>query len=147
MQLFISDLDGTLLDRNAEVTEYTKIALNRLIAKGMNFTVATARTYSSAGRILAGLDLKLPLILMNGVLIYDPVSKDYEVRNKLPQDDVERIVGLCEKLGLSPFIYLMNGSVMSVSWVQPLNAYSPMVVMLLPSMVTVFSDEQPSNVR
>lgn len=116
MQLFISDLDGTLLDRNAEVTEYTQNALNRLIAKGMNFTVATARTYSSAGRILAGLDLKLPLILMNGVLIYDPVSKDYEVINKLPQDDVERIVGLCEKLGLSPFIYLMNGSVMSTAY-------------------------------
>lgn len=116
MQLFISDLDGTLLDRNAEVTEYTEKALNELISRGLNFTVATARTYSSAGRILAGIGLRLPLILMNGVLIYDPVAKDYEVINKLPRGDVELIVGLCENLGLSPFIYLMNGSVMSTAY-------------------------------
>ena len=70
MELFISDLDGTLLNGNAEVTEFTRDTLNRLMAKGLNFTAATARTLASAGKILSGLDLKLPVILMNGVLIY-----------------------------------------------------------------------------
>ncbi len=116
MQLYISDLDGTLLDRNAEITEYTKTALNRLIAKGMNFTVATARTYSSAGRILAGLDLQLPIVLMNGVLIYHPVRHEYEVINTLADADAERIISLCGEHGLSPFMYLMNGSVMSTAY-------------------------------
>ena len=34
MELFISDLDGTLLNGNAEVTEFTRDTLNRLMAKG-----------------------------------------------------------------------------------------------------------------
>ena len=42
MELFISDLDGTLLNGNAEVTEFTRDTLNRLMAKGLNFTAATA---------------------------------------------------------------------------------------------------------
>ena len=37
MELFISDLDGTLLNGNAEVTEFTRDTLNRLMAKGLNF--------------------------------------------------------------------------------------------------------------
>ena len=77
MELFISDLDGTLLNGNAEVTEFTRDTLNRLMAKGLNFTAATARTLASAGKILSGLDLKLPVILMNGVLIYDMAEKKY----------------------------------------------------------------------
>ena len=48
MELFISDLDGTLLNGNAEVTEFTRDTLNRLMAKGLNFTAATARTLASA---------------------------------------------------------------------------------------------------
>ena len=35
MELFISDLDGTLLNGNAEVTEFTRDTLNRLMAKGL----------------------------------------------------------------------------------------------------------------
>ena len=53
MELFISDLDGTLLNGNAEVTEFTRDTLNRLMAKGLNFTAATARTLASAGKILS----------------------------------------------------------------------------------------------
>lgn len=55
MELFISDLDGTLLNGNAEVTEFTRNTLNRLIAKGLNFTAATARTLASAGKYFRGL--------------------------------------------------------------------------------------------
>ena len=83
MELFISDLDGTLLNGNAEVTEFTRDTLNRLMAKGLNFTAATARTLASAGKILSGLDLKLPVILMNGVLIYDMTEKKYVKINSL----------------------------------------------------------------
>ena len=42
--LYISDLDGTLLDNNAEITEKSKKLLNEFLAKGNYFSVATART-------------------------------------------------------------------------------------------------------
>jgi hydroxymethylpyrimidine pyrophosphatase-like HAD family hydrolase len=52
--LCISDLDGTLLNKNAELSEYTADALNDLIAKGLRFSVATART--AAKRTISATD-------------------------------------------------------------------------------------------
>ena len=98
MELFISDLDGTLLNGNAEVTEFTRDTLNRLMAKGLNFTAATARTLASAGKILSGLDLKLPVILMNGVLIYDMTEKKYVKINSLSRELCGLIIGLSKDM-------------------------------------------------
>lgn len=108
MELFITDLDGTLLDRNAELSEESAEILNRLIGGGMNFTAATARTIASAGKILSGLDLRLPLILMNGVLIYDPVKREYEVVNRLPREVSEHILKRRRELNIAPFMYTMR---------------------------------------
>lgn len=71
MKIFISDLDGTLLDRNARISAETEQILNDLICQGMCFTVASGRTPLSAIPILQGVDISLPLVLMNGALIYD----------------------------------------------------------------------------
>lgn len=108
MELFITDLDGTLLDKNAELPEESRLILNRLIANGMSFTIATARTIASAGKILAGLDLRLPLILMNGVLVFDPLKKEYEVVNRLPREVSERILRRRRELNIAPFMYTMK---------------------------------------
>ncbi|MCL2718457.1 MAG: HAD family hydrolase [Lachnospiraceae bacterium] len=69
--LYITDLDGTLLNSQAELSDYTITSLNHLIEKGMNFSVATARTGATAFKLLKNVNLNQPLILMNGVLIYD----------------------------------------------------------------------------
>lgn len=116
MELFISDLDGTLLNGNAEVTEFTRNTLNRLIAKGLNFTAATARTLASAGKILSGLDLKLPVILMNGVLIYDMAQKKYVRINSLSRELCGLIIGLAKELGLEPFMYSVSDNQLSTRY-------------------------------
>lgn len=112
MELFITDLDGTLLDKNAELPETSCKILGRLISDGLNFTVATARTIASAGKILSGLDLRLPMILMNGVLIYDPIKKEYEVVNRLPEESAEKILEMRSRLDISPFMYTMKNNEM-----------------------------------
>ena len=43
--LYISDLDGTLLNSQSQVSAASRDMLNRLIAdNGINFSIATART-------------------------------------------------------------------------------------------------------
>lgn len=119
MELFISDLDGTLLNSNAEVSDHTRNTLNRLICeKNMAFTIATARTYASAGKILKGLRLKLPIILMNGVLIYDTEAGKYDVVNKLEQDVKAHIISEIRKYGLSAFMYTICGNQMMTYYEQ-----------------------------
>ncbi|HBC91680.1 MAG TPA: hypothetical protein DCZ10_01920 [Pelotomaculum sp.] len=47
MKLYISDLDGTLLNSHKEMSEYTRNTVNTLIAHGGHFSIATARTAES----------------------------------------------------------------------------------------------------
>lgn len=74
--LYISDLDGTLLTPECKVSDETASALNTMIANGLFFTVATARSASSAAPLLEKLNLRLPVILMNGVVIYDMEKRE-----------------------------------------------------------------------
>ena len=67
--LYVSDLDGTLLDKDGKLPEESVKRLNRLIDNGLNFTIATARNYDSTYPILRGLNLKHPVILFNGVYL------------------------------------------------------------------------------
>jgi len=69
--LYVSDLDGTLLNGKREITEKTARLLNNFIDNGGLFTVATARMPYTCDYRLEKIDLKYPAILMNGVLLYD----------------------------------------------------------------------------
>lgn len=76
-KLYISDLDGTLLNSDAEISDFTSDTLNELIDNGINFTVATARTAATVLDILRDVKMNLPVILMNGVCIYDIKTNEY----------------------------------------------------------------------
>ncbi|NLB45609.1 MAG: HAD hydrolase family protein, partial [Clostridiaceae bacterium] len=54
MHLYLSDLDGTLLQPDATVSDYTRSVLNRLADENIHFSVATARTAATVRHILAG---------------------------------------------------------------------------------------------
>lgn len=71
MKLVVSDLDGTLLNRESKVTEYTKTAIKKLIDKGVKFAIATGRGEASAMRFRDELGLRIYLICNNGANIYD----------------------------------------------------------------------------
>jgi len=53
--LYVSDLDGTLLNREPRLSAYTAETLNLLIEEGLPFTYATARSVHSARIVAAGL--------------------------------------------------------------------------------------------
>ena len=54
--LYISDLDGTLLNKDARLSKRSAEIINGLIRRGMLFTVATARSLSCV-KILDELNL------------------------------------------------------------------------------------------
>ncbi|WMJ85565.1 HAD family hydrolase [Anaerocolumna sp. MB42-C2] len=103
--LYISDLDGTLLNKEAELSEYTRTVLNELIAKGMKFSIATARSAATVNDILKGIRLNLPVILMNGVLIYDFNLKTYINIEYLPGESFSYIINALKQHHLTGFLY------------------------------------------
>lgn len=105
MELFISDLDGTLLNSDQKLSEETVTILNTLIDKGLNFTVATARSITSARAIIEPLNLKLPIVLHNGVYVYNPVTKENILANYIPSSIADDIVNICGEFGQSPMVF------------------------------------------
>ena len=69
--LFVTDLDGTLLNKDKKIPEDTVEIINRQIENGMKFTVATARTPATIKGILKDIHLKLLAICMGGGATYD----------------------------------------------------------------------------
>ena len=72
--LFVSDLDGTLLNHNQTLSDKTRATLNSLIGEGLCFTYATARSLTSAREVTQGLNLKLPVIVYNGACVQEADS-------------------------------------------------------------------------
>lgn len=103
--LYISDLDGTLLNGKAELNPYTIEAINTLIEKGMDFTIATARTAATVTHILAPLNLTVPVVLMNGVIRYDMQRKEYLNTWYLPADTAALILDTAKRFQLTGFLY------------------------------------------
>ena len=111
--LYISDLDGTLLNSRAELSGYTIDVLNRLIANGENFSIATARTAATTLLMFENVTLNIPIILMNGVLIYDPASKEYIKKEILPDAAVSNIIRAMREVGQTGLMYTLRGEKMA----------------------------------
>ena len=106
---YISDLDGTLLRSDASLSSYSKSCLNEMIADGLQFTVASARSVVSMRTILDGLEINLPIIEFNGAFISDLKTGHHEVINKIDRERVEGIYQLIYRQGYFPFISTYNG--------------------------------------
>lgn len=106
--LYVSDLDGTLLNNDQAVSEESRMILNELIDNGLQFTIATARSIDSAGKLLEGIHFKLPLIFINGVFIYDPIAKRTIKSNLLSASHALDVIAAYENHGLRPLIYTLD---------------------------------------
>ena len=106
--LHITDLDGTLLDPTPKITEKSAEIINRLIADGMYFTFATARSIYSAVPITSSLNINVPCILMNGVSIYDLRNEKYIKNEFIAPSDSAEILRIFEKHGIHCFMYRID---------------------------------------
>lgn len=109
MELYISDMDGTLLNSDKEISEYTKKILNALIAKGVHFSVATARSAASVVTILSGINIDMPVILMNGVVVYDIQEHKYIKTEVIPSTTADAIIHVLKGYNITGFMYAVSG--------------------------------------
>ncbi len=103
--LYLSDLDGTLLNPSAQLSASSREKLNALIEQGLRFSIATARTGATALRILDGLQLNEPVALMNGVMIYDASHGRYLDVRYLTAEAVAQVIAALAELGLTGLMY------------------------------------------
>ncbi|WP_432662221.1 Cof-type HAD-IIB family hydrolase [Wukongibacter baidiensis] len=72
----ISDLDGTLLNSNHKVSDYSKKVIKEIVNKGVKFFIATGRHHMDAEHIRRNLELDTILITSNGSRVHDVGRKE-----------------------------------------------------------------------
>lgn len=76
IKLFVSDLDGTLLDHQYRLSEENKEAVMAAVDEGVLVTLATGRMYRSALPYAQQLGVDLPIITYNGALVKTVSGKE-----------------------------------------------------------------------
>lgn len=115
MTLYISDMDGTLLNPDGIVSRKSTEILTELLEQGLHFTVATARTPLSALHLLAELPILDPMILMNGALCYDPLSKSFSDAVVFDPASMEQLARAEAVSGMEGMLFSADDGILTVS--------------------------------
>ena len=107
--LFVSDLDGTLLQADGRLSEFGRRTLTELTARGVPFTVASGRTFSSIRRALGDIELKLPVISSDGALISNFESPAPLHLFSMERSNLEKLVGELVGEGFTPILDVWDG--------------------------------------
>lgn len=119
--LYVTDLDGTLLNGESRVSDRSADILNALISRGVMFTVATARTPATVQPLLSrvhqsvftdaeGAEHPLPAIVMTGAALWNRQTQIFEQCTLIPEADALRIRDIFAAHEVHPFVYCLSGN-------------------------------------
>ena len=108
MELLVFDLDGTLLNAEQQITEYTSETLRLLTANNIPYTLATGRTIHAAQHCIVGNDFPLLHAYNNGVSIWNPASNEYLHHNHLTHDEIDVVLKAFALQPITPFVYTVE---------------------------------------
>ena len=107
--LYVSDVDHTLLRSDGTLSRYSRDTLNALMAAGLQFTVASARSCSSLRHLLAGLHLTLPVVDFNGSFVSELTTGSHHVVNAVDPALLGNLWTLVQRSGHVPFVSTWDG--------------------------------------
>jgi Cof subfamily protein (haloacid dehalogenase superfamily) len=112
--LYVSDLDGTLLQPDARLSERTVALLGEAVAAGHLFTVATARTPATVAPILQRVDMRLPAIVMTGAAMWDTATGHYSHVRHFAPDTAAGLLRIYREAGISTFIFTLSDDMIDI---------------------------------
>jgi len=105
-KLYITDLDHTFLHSTQTVTDFSKEVWNEKSHHAL-LSIATARSFSKTSEFLKGLNLKAPLILMDGAMVVSPEQKLIDLKT-LGKEIGDAIIEESIQFGIYPYVISLN---------------------------------------
>ena len=115
--LYVTDLDGTLLNRQDSLSPFTVRTINNLVEQGMLFTYATARSLVSASKVTRGLSTNIPIIAYNGAFIFQPSTGEILSKEDFAGEERSRVREVLNQHRISPLVYSFIDGIEKVSWI------------------------------
>lgn len=104
--LLVSDFDDTLYDSHCQVPRRNLEALDRFLAQGGRFTVATGRAHRTFAPYVHLAPVNAPVVLSNGSAIYDFQKDEFLVQTYLSPSAPQDLDGVMEafpQLGMEAY--------------------------------------------
>lgn len=114
--LYISDLDGTLLTNKGGLKDRAAEMIKQFGKKGILFTYATARRFTTANFVMEKAEIPLPVITMNGVIIADGKSGETIRLNGFSENQLAEAKCIIEEEKENPLVYAFVDGVQRVSY-------------------------------
>lgn len=115
--LYVTDLDGTLLNKNDRINPKSIAIINQLVEKGMLFTYATARSLVSASVVTKGLTTKIPIIAYNGAFIFQAATGEIISQEGFSKEEMRGVMRFLQTCQISPLVYAFINGEEKVSWI------------------------------
>ena len=90
--LFVAALDDVLHSESSILPEYSKVELNRLLDDGVRLSVITQHSSASFWQAAGSIRFKMPVILLDGAVMYNPEEKRYLSKKELTHGEAVRIM-------------------------------------------------------
>lgn len=119
--LFAVSLDDMLTPLKGELSSYSKVEINKMIERGMKFTVATTRTPASVIKPLEGINLNMPVIVMGGAALYDINENTFLNAYVISNESCSEIVGTVRDEGMNCFISALCDDTMIIYYRELIN--------------------------
>lgn len=114
--LYLTDLDGTLLNKESKLSDISVEIINTFINNGGLFSFATARSFNSSSIITANLQISVPVIIYNGGFIYDIAQKKFLHKTLFSKDEIAKLINITKTSGLTPLVYTLIDGEEKILW-------------------------------
>lgn len=105
--LLVTDMDGTLINSNKEISKANLDAIKYFVDRGGKFTIASGRMVPSVREFVDKLNINCPTILHNGAKVYDYSTEKTIKEHFIEEDRKEAIRKIYEdkpNLGIEIFV-------------------------------------------
>lgn len=119
--LFISGIDDTLMSHGQSLSSYSLVQLNRMLSQGVNFTVSTRHTPAAIIELLHGVNLKLPVITMDGAAIYDTNTHEYLHAYVISRKTSQNLKTFLDGFGVNYFINMIIDNMLVIQYKELIN--------------------------
>ncbi len=116
--LYVTDLDGTLLNTQDALSQYTIETIERLVREGMRFSYATARSFHSASVVTKGLTIDIPVIIYNGTFILNGKTRELLHSFSFALQERADVIAILKEYEKITFTYAFINGQERVSWIK-----------------------------
>lgn len=114
--LYVSGIDQTILGESSKLSPYSKVELNRLIEDGAKFTVSTIETPATVRELMAGVNLRYPVIAMDGAALYDMNRMEYLRTVPMTPPQAERVIAWARENDLPFFSNIVQDNLLVIRY-------------------------------